>query len=156
MSEIIAGVLGGAIGFFASFLTLRFQYRQLFARTVSENRMDWINRFREELSVIVAVSRRVGDRNANGKFKQQSAGSESDVILEAEQARIKLLTRLNQDVEKTGNEFNGVFEQKLKAIDFAKGITQGEFDELLDIARKILEFEWRRVKEEAKGEEKNV
>ena len=43
MSELLSALIGVLFGFFASLLTLRFYYRQLFAETVSKNRMDWIN-----------------------------------------------------------------------------------------------------------------
>ena len=88
-------------------------------------------------------------------------------MLEAERARVKLLTRLNQDITKQGNEYNKIFSNLLMDIDLSNlqkdGKSNGnsnDFGEIMNqavkYARKILEPEWARVKKEAKGEEQNV
>lgn len=159
MSEWVAGLIGALVGalitFIASILTLRFNYKQLFAQTVSENRMDWINHFREEFSIILGTANFLSDNPINESKKgckicdQECA---KKMILEAERARMKLLTRLNLDTSKIGNEYNKVFELKLKEIDFNKEFDEQQKNELMEISREILEFEWQKVKKEAKGE----
>lgn len=157
MSELFCGVLGAFLGFLASALLLRFHYKQLFAQTVSQNRMDWINHFREEFGTVIGYAEMKGTKNLAEKVRKHRCEELRDSsVLEAEKARAKLLTRLNLNTGKLGNEYNAVFEERLKKIDFSKGATRKEIDELIDISRKILEFEWNRVKEEAKGEYQNV
>lgn len=147
MSEVLAVIIGAILGFIPSVLLLRFNYSQLFAQTVSSNRMNWIDNFREEFSIIVGTVR-------FAKGKKYCVNKCNKFILEAEQARVKLLTRLNQNTNKFGNEYNRAFAQRLEAIDFSNLTTTTEEDveTLIIISRKILEPEWDRVKEEAKGE----
>ena len=60
ISGIVSGIASGAI-------TTRLGYKELYASTVSSNRMDWINAFREEVSVIVAGLRYRRRRNYQNK-----------------------------------------------------------------------------------------
>lgn len=138
MSELVSGIIGGLIGFIASLLTIQFNYKKLFAETVSKNRMEWINNFREEIGIIISACKNNNDLP-------------SDKLFEAEKARAKLLTRLNQDVSKAGNEYNKRFADLLSKIDFNVSATQQLIDELIKLTRNILEPEWQRVKIEAKG-----
>ena len=144
MSGILNGLIGAAIGalvaWVGTLLTVKFQYKDMYSRTVSSNRMEWINNFREEIGIIVAC------------LKTPASCAE---IFEAEKARAKLLTRLNMDTSREGNELNAVFSQHLEEIDFRSVNSQSESAEvtecLIILTRDILEPEWQRVKEEAKG-----
>lgn len=190
MSEFISGVIGALIGFLGSFLALRLEYKKLFAETVSKSRMKWIDNFRKEFSVFFGTcsylmnqhlsepgelkkdGRQVekNDESQNGKVKNNENKNDSlreQAMLEAERARVKLLTRLNQDITKQGNEYNKIFSDLLVDIDLSNlqkgGKSNGNSNDFGDImnqavkyARKILEPEWARVKKEAKGEEQNV
>lgn len=184
MSEIISGIIGAAIGFLGSFLTLKLGYKKLFAETVSNRRMEWIDNFREEFSVFAGTWEYLNEHKnqpaqggKNEPDRQQVAfmclcvpcaannyQKESDELkkaeIEARRARAKLLTRLNQSVEKSGNEYNKKFARLLtdmKLDDSGNPLTEQEkMREAIDYARKILEPEWARVKREAKGEEQNV
>jgi hypothetical protein len=184
MSEIISGIIGAAIGFLGSFLTLKLGYKKLFAETVSNRRMEWIDNFREEFSVFAGTWEYLNEhksqpaqggknepiaQNENVKrfvvvYKANRSEKESDELkkaeIEARRARAKLLTRLNQSVEKSGNEYNKKFARLLtdmKLDGSGNPLTEQEkMREAIDYARKILEPEWARVKREAKGEEQNV
>lgn len=140
MLAFIGGIIGVVVGFLGSWLALKFNYKQLFADTVSKNRMDWINNFREELSIVL------------GTYKVLPYKKTYADILKAERARVKLLTRLNQDTAKASNEYNAIFADKLDSIDFNLVYNKVLYNELVDYSRKILEVEWRRVKKEAQGE----
>ena len=143
----LGAAIGGIIGFAASWLTLKYNYKRLFAETVSSNRMDWINRFREEFSIVIGTVICNTDRkNLEG----------CNNILIAEQARARLLTRLNMHIERHGNEYNKVFAERLIALDLSSGksIDDEYIQKLIELSRKILEPEWQRVKKEAKGEQK--
>lgn len=105
--------------------------------------------------------------NTGEKNDDETESQKEEALLEAERARVKLLTRLNQDITKQGNEYNKNFSNLLMNIDLRKltndGKNNGNSNDFGDImnqavkyARKILEPEWARVKKEAKGEEQNV
>lgn len=138
MSEqFFSGIFSGAlIGAVISIFTLRFHYRELYAKSISSSRMQWINNFRNELSVIIATLK-------TGKN-----------IYEAEQARAKLLTRINMNTSQPGNEYNDVFAKLLLELNF-NNTTDINIDDIIrkltELAREILEYEWKRVKEEAGG-----
>lgn len=156
LSALIGAVIGALVSAAVTYFTLRFNYRQLFAETVSQNRMDWINNFREEFSTVIGYAAARPGMTKGREMRGSGGSNDSAHLILGEKARAKLLTRLNLNVDKYGNEYNAVFEERLKKIDFSKGATRKEIDELIDISRKILEFEWNRVKEEAKGEYQNV
>ncbi len=146
MSEILSAIIGALVGFVSSFLVLRFNYSQLFAQTVSSNRMNWIDNFREEFSIFIGTACYLKNSKCYCKgYKKE--------IIKAERARAKLLTRLNQDVRKRGNEFNVVFASRLNDIDLYNPITitSEKIEALISLSREILEPEWNRVKREAKG-----
>lgn len=107
-----------------------------------------------------------GDKNDSLR-EQAMLEAREKAMLEAERARVKLLTRLNQDITKQGNEYNKIFSNLLMDIDLSNlqkdGKSNGNSNDFGNImnqavkyARKILEPEWARVKKEAKGEEQNV
>ena len=107
-----------------------------------------------------------GDENDSLR-EQAMLEAREKAMLEAERARVKLLTRLNQDITKSGNEYIKIFSELLMDIDLSNlqkdGKSNGNGNDFGNImnqavkyARKILEPEWARVKKEAKGEEQNV
>ena len=149
LNAIIGAVLGGIIGFIASWLTLKYNYKRLFAETVSSNRMEWINMFRDEFATIVGVICILKNckPTSDDYFRE---------ILGAEQARARLLTRLNMHTDRQGNEYNKVFAERLKALVFCdvKQVSDDDIQKLTELAGKILEHEWQRVKNEAKGGQK--
>ena len=142
MDSIISALIGAAVGFLIVLFTVRFNYKQLFAQTVSQNRMEWINSFRGEVSEIIDCLKMPFDRR-------------KEYVYAAEKARAKLLTRLNMDLSKPGNENNKLLSDCLNGIDFSSRKSyDAEIEELLELTRKVLEHEWKRVKQEAKGKKR--
>ena len=146
---ITSGLIGAIITAAISLLLVRYHYRDLYAKSVSANRMEWINNFRDEVSTIIATIKIL---QQNGRCTEK----ENKYIYQAEKARAKLLTRLNMDTSKPGNEYNRVMADVLTKIKFRKAcpIDQCYAEKLIALSRKILEPEWRRVKKEAGGKEK--
>ena len=154
MTENIASaIIGAFVGFIASALTLRFSYKQLFAQTVSQNRMDWINNFREEISIVVGTAKYLNSINQQNNCSNICGTTHQydEQILCAEKARVKLLTRLNSDASKPGNEFNEIFQDALRKIKFDGKDEDKTLNKLELLAKEILEPEWARVKKEARG-----
>lgn len=147
--SFIGALAGAIIGFIGSWLLLKYNYKDLFAKTVSSNRMDWINKFRDEIATVIGTVRIL--KNSEPPYGDYRAD-----ILKAEQARGRLLTRLNMHTERLGNEYNKVFAERLEALNFyaADKVSEEDMQKLIELTRKILEPEWQRVKNEAKGERK--
>ncbi len=146
---IASFVLGG-------WLTLKFNYHSLFAGTVSKSRMEWINCFREEIAVIIAaLETECAKCNSSEAQKQCPKVEECPYRYEAYKARAKLRTRLNMDTSRYGNEYNETVDEVLKSLKF-DGTDEKEknIEVLIELARDILEPEWRRVKKEAQGRQK--
>ena len=155
MTENIASAMIGAIvGFIASALTLRFSYKQLFAQTVSKNRMDWINNFREELSIVVGTAKYLNYINQQNNYSDIEGNTyqPSEQVLSAEKARIKLLTRLNTNSTKEGNEYHDLFAEMINMLEFKGNDNLSLIKNIEETAKLILEPEWKRVKKEAKGD----
>ena len=54
MSKVDSTLLGIIIGAIGTYLTLCYNYKALFAKTVSESRNRWIDIFRENISIMLA------------------------------------------------------------------------------------------------------
>ena len=140
LSGLIGGVVGAAITLVCSLLTLRYSYSQLYAQTVSSNRMDWINVWRENISKFLATAEILHKEN-----KLSNAHEYEKEMLEA---RAMIITRLN-----TSEEDHLLMYAALMNLDYTSDDNVFEEKRLIitELARKILKFEWERVKKEAKG-----
>ena len=167
MNEALSGLfgtlLGAGIALLGTMLTNKLGYKNLFAEVVSKNRMDWINNFREELSVFLGTAKLVHDLclkkcSLCDETKCLDKAERCKLICDLEKARVKLLTRLNQDISKDGNEYNKKFAALISELQIFN--TDDDFidkyNEIIKVARGILEPEWVKVKKEAKGENQNV
>ncbi len=153
MSEILAAIIGAFVGFVSSFLVLRFDYKQLFAKVVSENRIEWMNSLRTNLSRFLANAEILGEMK-----KLQSCSFLSDGKCECEQyiqlkqgmfeARELVTTRLN-----LAKELQALLFAALKNLDNTSENFAVQREYIEDLARKILRAEWDSVKNEAKGKE---
>lgn len=155
---------GGILAAIFSWQKNKIDMQKLYAETVSQSRMAWITSFRNDMGTIVAA---VKMRNSILKgfccnvdaSKDNYAICEpcqkkyyTEIVPEALKAVSVLRTRLNMNILKKGNEYNDILEKMLCDIDFyAKKEGDVSDNDLIDITRKILESEWGRVKDEAKG-----
>ena len=170
VGAIIGAVCGGFVSIIGSFVIYKNSCKQIFADNVSKSRMNWIVEFRKEVGTIVATLTILNKT-------QKETSDIADKIYEAEKAKIVLLTRLNCDTTKEGNEHNRAFSNLLSELNFMrldnvqnnnqKNTTistqikndksiEDIIEQIIKYTKKILEFEWQRVKREAKGREQNV
>ncbi|MGM9580182.1 MAG: hypothetical protein ACI3U2_02975 [Anaerovibrio sp.] len=164
-SKIVDWLLSGAlIIWFFKWQTNQINMRKLFAETVSKSRMEWITSFRDEIGTIVAAIKMrnyVLEGNCVNSEKGKAKCSDceecrkkyyTEIVPNALKAVSTLRTRLNMDITKKGNEYHGILDDMLRGIDFYEkkknDVSEGD---LISITRKILEPEWGRVKDEARG-----
>ena len=134
---------------FFKWQTNKTNMKKLFAETVSKSRMEWITNFRNEIGIIVAAIRMrnyVLERNCcnleNGKGK----------CSDCEECQKKYYTEIVPRALEAVSTLRTRLDEILSRIDFyekKKNDVSGE--DLISITRKILEPEWGRVKDEARG-----
>lgn len=147
ISGLIGAIAGALIGFIASLLTLRFNYHQLFASTVSSNRMEWINVWRENISKFLACAEILHTKDRTNDNEKELLGYEKELL----EARAMIITRLN-----TKENDHVLMYGALTQIDYSP-LSQSFYAQqtvIIELARKILKPEWERVKNEAKGKRK--
>ena len=155
--DLLIGLVGAVIGSIGTYFTLRFNYKQLYAQTVSSNRMEWINVWRESVSSFLACAEVLQKHHCNNKDNGSSDDSEKEkeclVKYEHEmyKSRAMILSRLNL-TEPEHVEMMAALEKFNFNCDNKQFALQREL--ILELARIILKPEWERMKREAKGERK--
>ena len=159
----LAGVVFSVIvSFIVSMATTRFNYKQLFAETVSKNRMEWINVWRENISTFLACAEVLHEPSTassgsatSDESKKSSSGSralkEEDLRFKLYHARAMITSRLNMEEELHKFMFSAI-----NTLDWSPSNKEfaAQREYILETARKILKPEWERVKHEAKGKNK--
>ncbi len=155
-SELVAALIasGGVIlsilaSLLTAHLTLRFSYRQLFAETVSKNRMEWINVWRENISTFLACAEILHRSQSTTAFTQESI---NQYLQDMYKAQLMITSRLNME-EKLHKEIAATINGFSYTANNAQ-FTENK-EEILDLARQILKIEWDRVKLEAQGKKPN-
>ena len=141
----LAGViLSVGISLMVALLTRRYNYHHLFAETVSKNRMEWINVWRENISTFLAIAETLHDSGC----KKDKPCELCELKKEMLKARAMITTRLNMT-----EELHCLMFAAIKQIDCSQSNTQFEAQReyIEELARKILKPEWERVKNEAQG-----
>lgn len=144
LSGLIGSLVGAALGFLASFLTLRLGYHQLFAETVSKNRSEWVNSFRENVSRFLSCAEIFHTRDKKKCDEERLLSYKKEML----EARALLITSLN-----TKEREHVLMYGALTAIDCSPENTRFYEQQLCitELAQKILKPEWERVKSEARG-----
>lgn len=153
MSEILTSI-GVIITVLACLYTFRITN---WSKIVSESRNRWINDFRDEIATIVGTIKIINSYLNKNVEECNFDNSEFilDKIYQAEVARARLLTKLNTS-SIIGNRNNFPLKELLESIEFKcfKETDDYIVDEIIDATKKILEPEWKRVKDEARGKRK--
>ena len=153
--EVIAAIiaLGGVllstvISFWVASSSTRFDYQQLFAQTVSNNRMDWINVWRESLAIFLSRAEVLHNYNCpkscSHTKQQQCPVCEQELKLQ--EAKERILIRLNLREPK-----HVLMRRLLTEFDVSASDYKEKCESIELLARDILKEEWERVKQEAKG-----
>lgn len=144
LSALIGALIGAFLSAIATYFTLRFNYRQLFAETVSKNRMDWINVWRENVSKFLACAEILHTHTKKDDDCNELIGCEKELL----ESRAMILTRLN-----TTERDHVLMYGAITQIDYTPSSTSFYAQQvaIIELAQKILKPEWERVKMEAKG-----
>lgn len=154
LAALIGAIIGALVSGVATYVTVRFNYRQLFAETVSKNRMDWINVWRENISKFLACAEMLRECKCPNKTasngKLTTCREQMEYRKEFYESRAMITSRLNLN-----ERLHVLMLAAINQIDFR--LTDEEFvakrEYIIELARKILKPEWERVKDEAKGKE---
>lgn len=147
ISGLIGAIIGALISFVASILVLRFNYHQLFASTVSSNRMEWINVWRLNISKFLACAEILHTKVRTDDNEKELLEYEKELL----EARAMIITRLN-----TNESDHVLMYGALTQIDYSPSNPNFYAQQvvIIELAQKILKPEWERVKDEAKGKRK--
>ena len=139
-ADVIVAFAGVVISILVGVYTHRYNYHHLFAETVSKNRMEWINIWRENLSVFLACAEML--------HTACDSGERESYRKEMLTARGRIVMRLNDREAEHVALYGAIMNLDCTPCNenFYKQVTQIE-----EIARVILKREWERVKKEAKG-----
>lgn len=126
----------------------RFDYKQLFAQTVSNNRMDWINVWRENLAIFLSRAEVLHHYNCPKNCPHTMCSDCLATKLETEllEAKGKILIRLNLREPK-----HVLMRKLLTEFDASASDYKEKCEKIELLAMEILKEEWERVKQEANG-----
>lgn len=149
MEKWVSGIMGAIIGYIISLLTLRFNYKQLYAQTVSSTREKWLCIFRENLSKFLACAEVLNKWNCTN----QNCSNKEKCKYEKEfyESRGMLVSRLNLE-----EELHVLMFSAINQIDYEKPCAEfiAKRDAVYEIARNLMKEEWECVKDEARGKNK--
>lgn len=163
LSGLIGAILGATISFIAQVLILKFNYKHLFAETVTQNRTKTISEMREALSQILGFINNIryekkginSFEELDNKIKENVKNYNQDrTIFYKNIYKTKMLLSIHP--EKFGNLYHKELEEELNIIlkDNIECIDCKCVENIERYARNIFDYEWQRVKDEAKGEER--
>lgn len=148
-SEFIGSIIT-VIGIVFSTLIGFHQYREnKWCENVSKERTNWLKEFRQEVGSIMSAYALLDNQSNNNE--KENLDSYCEIFKKAEEARYKLITRINTNKVK-GNEYNFRYKEILMNINIKDKNTYKK-EEFMNLTNLILEAEWQKVKREAKGKE---
>ena len=68
LEGLIGAIVGALVTAVIGIFTLKFNYKQLFAETVSQSRNFWLNEMRENISIMLAEACKAGDYFKSEKY----------------------------------------------------------------------------------------
>ncbi len=164
LGNVLVSLLGVILSAVISWVVVsyerKYNYHQLFAQTVSSNRMDWINVWRENISVFLSHAERLHEdlckKQKNKTCKRAiyictniTIADSDDNRKEMYEAKNRILSRLNMTERKHILLFDAINQLDIQSKEF---YAQKEY--IMTLVRLILKDEWERVKKEAKGKSK--
>jgi hypothetical protein len=135
-SGLVAAAVGGVVSLIVVSITNKQSKNELYAQTVSSERMKWIENVRENLVELIVFC-----KTKDGETKDEQENSKKCF----ERCRANLLLRLHpEDKNQNGKKLEHLIDE----MDFGQ-IDASMAQKIKDIGQKLLKKEWERVKAEA-------
>lgn len=135
LCTLIAAVISAVVSWLVAKKTIRYNYKELFAETVSQSRNKWLNEMRAFISSMLAEAKRPPeeptDNRTNAYWK----------------ARDEILLRLNLN-----EPLHIVLAKEIYDLDLPSADIDDISNKIIEISQQLLKEEWEKVKKEAKGE----
>ena len=145
---LICAIISAVISLTLSYFTNRYNYRHLFAETVSQSRNEWLNEMRGFISTMLAEVKNPcpsgKDKDICKKAECQLQGTDTRTN-EYWKARNEIMLRLNLN-----EPLHLMLKNEILQLD--NGKDNKTIENIISISQLLLKEEWEKVKKEAKGE----
>lgn len=135
LCTLIAAVISAVVSWLVAKKTIRYNYKELFAETVSQSRNKWLNEMRAFISSMLAEAKRPSeeptDKRTNAYWK----------------ARNQIMLRLNLN-----EPLHIMLAKEIYDLDLPSADIDDISNKIIEISQHLLKEEWEKVKKEAKGE----
>ena len=155
----ISNVVAAIIALFGVSITAIFSVkgvnREIYNKSVTAERIKWLNKVREDYSIIMAAFEINISGNSNQNEPRIDKNEYDRRMYEAEKARYDLISRLNTSTF-DGNEFNYELKSILKKVNFASGDVnelKNKKETFMVYMNCMLEQEWQKSKKESERNE---
>lgn len=136
LCTLIAAVISAVVSWLVAKKTIRYNYKELFAETVSQSRNKWLNEMRAFISSMLAEAKRPSEKSTDNRTTAYW------------KARNQIMLRLNLN-----EEDHILLNHYICLLDNCDDSEKDNLSEkIIDISNIILKEEWEKVKKEAKGE----
>lgn len=136
---VIASFVTIIVTVITSSRTHRFNYKELFAKTVSESRNEWLKQMRDYISQMLAEASGCANNHGSAHKSKEYYKARNEVMLRLNITEVDhlILKKHIEDLDECNSDSELIVIR----------------DDIIDISNKILKDEWEKVKSEAKGEE---
>ena len=151
ISVIIAAIIALAGVALTAFISIYSLNKESYNKRVTEERIRWLNKVREDYSIIMAAYECFASGLSNKNEPRIDKQEYDNRMYEAEKARYDLISRLRTSKYK-GNEYNDTIKKILRKMNFTSGnayIKPEEKEIFISYMNLMLEQEWDKTKKEA-------
>ena len=138
LCTLIAAVISAVVSWLVAKKTIRYNYKELFAKTVSQSRNRWLNEMRSFISSMLAEVKKPSN-------KQKS--NDTDRTNAYWKARNQIMLRLNLN-----EPLHIMLAKEIYDLDLPSADIDDISNRIIEISQHLLKEEWEKVKKEAKGE----
>ena len=156
---ILEGIVGALIGFIASLCLIRFNYKDLYAKTVTLSRRESNNLLRDSLTTVISCCKIYNLHLQVNKNIKCDKNYQRPCCLDTIEKMYKsiFICKMMMSIHGGyGNDYHKEMEEALINIENSIRdriqIKEKNIKEIENYGRFILDYEWKRIKKEAKGE----
>lgn len=135
LCTLIAAVISAVVSWLVAKKTIRYNYKELFAETVSQSRNKWLNEMRAFISSMLAEAKRPSDESTDNRTNAYW------------KARNQILLKLNLN-----EPLHIMLAKEIYDLDLPSADIDDISNKIIEISQQLLKEEWEKVKKEAKGE----